>query len=235
MPLRQLRDRYRLHSHKYGGTVYDPTYVYAPWKRWIVIAMIAVAVGAAAWISVASFSESTREHKSQQLPTSANAQESAPVATHESSDSRADVLRKEYFSVVRVVDGDTVDVLIDDKTERLRLIGIDTPETLDPRKPVQCFGKEASDRAKSLLSGAKVSLEQDSSQGERDKYGRLLVYVFLEDGTNFNKYMIAEGYAHEYTYRVPYKYQTEFKTTQTEARNSEKGLWSSSSCSGNTS
>ncbi len=130
-----------------------------------------------------------------------------------------------YYRVVKVVDGDTIDVLINNKVERLRLIGINTPETVDSRKLVECFGKEASDKAKSLLSGKQVSLKNDSSQSDRDKYGRLLRYVFLEDGTNFNLLMIKEGYAYEYTYRVPYQYQLEFKQAQQEAMSKKFGLW----------
>ena len=136
------------------------------------------------------------------------------------------------YEVVEVVDGDTLDVETPGKIERLRLIGIDTPETVDPRKEVQCFGKEASNKAKELLSGQFVTLESDESQGERDKYKRLLRYVFLPDGTNFNLYMIAEGYAHEYTYDEPYKYQPEFKQAEIDARNNNKGLWSPDTCSG---
>jgi len=134
------------------------------------------------------------------------------------------------YMVLKVVDGDTLDVNIQGKVERLRLIGIDTPETVDPRKPIQCFGKEASDKAKELLIGKSVGLEIDESQGERDKYGRLLRYVFLPDGTNFNLYMISEGYAHEYTYDEAYKYQVEFKQAEAEARNTQKGLWSPETC-----
>ncbi len=129
------------------------------------------------------------------------------------------------FMVTRVIDGDTIDVSIDGKIERLRLIGINTPETVDPRKPVECFGVEASNRAKELLNGKLVSLESDPSQGERDKYNRLLRYVFLEDGTNFNLRMIEEGYAYEYTYNTPYKYQAQFKRAQIEAKNAGAGLW----------
>lgn len=139
------------------------------------------------------------------------------------------------FKVVRVVDGDTLDIDMEGKIERLRLIGIDTPETVDPRKVVQCFGKEASDKAKEMLDGKMVSVEADNSQGERDKYERLLRYVYLEDGTFFNKYMIAEGYAHEYTYQSnPYKYQTEFKEAEKQAREAEKGLWNPNTCNGDT-
>ncbi len=132
---------------------------------------------------------------------------------------------RQLYEVVRVVDGDTIDVLLNDKVERLRLIGINTPETVDPSKPVECFGREASEKAKQLLAGKKVALESEPSQGEQDKYGRLLRYVFFEDGTNFNLLMIQEGYAYEYTYDGPYKYQAEFKQAQREAEEDRAGLW----------
>lgn len=235
MPLRYLRDRFRLHAHRYSGVVYDPTYVYAPWKRWVLLAGAIVVIGVIVWLSIAKSNESAQvDRPVSQPPTSS--QGTTPAATPEptepSNSQTDDESKKEFFNVVKVVDGDTMDVSINGQTERLRLIGIDTPETVDPRKPVQCFGREASDKAKSLLSSARVAIEQDASQGERDKYGRLLVYVFLEDGTNFNRYMIAEGYAHEYTYRVPYKYQTTFKAAQRAASDNEKGLWASSTCNG---
>src|SRR3989338_322463 len=102
------------------------------------------------------------------------------------------------YPVVKVIDGDTIDVKIGTKIERIRMVGMDTPEIVDPRKAVQCFGKEASNRTKLLLTGKSVALQSDPTQGERDKYGRLLRYVIL-DGLNFNKRLIAEGYAHEYT------------------------------------
>lgn len=140
----------------------------------------------------------------------------------------------EYYSVSSVVDGDTIKVNINGAVETLRLIGIDTSETVDPRKPVQCFGQEASNKAKELLSGKKVRIEKDSTQGDRDKYDRLLAYVYREDGLFFNKYMIEQGYAHEYTYNLPYKYQTEFKAAETNARENQLGLWSPSTCSGDT-
>ena len=130
--------------------------------------------------------------------------------------------------VTRVIDGDTVKVLIGNKEETVRLIGIDTPEILDPRKPIQCFAKEASDKAKSILTNQIVMLESDLTQGNRDKYRRLLRYVFLNH-VNFNEFMISEGFAHEYTYRFLYKYQTEFKNAEKEARINKKGLWSDSS------
>lgn len=135
------------------------------------------------------------------------------------------------YAVLRVVDGDTIAVSIDGKSETIRFIGIDTPETVDPRKAVQCFGKEASDKTKELLAGQRVMLEKDPSQGERDKYGRLLAYVYRSDGLPVNKYLVEQGYAHEYTYDTPYKYQAEFKTAQEAARTQGRGLWAPDACS----
>lgn len=131
----------------------------------------------------------------------------------------------EFFAVARVIDGDTFEVNVNGAIGTVRVIGIDTPETVDPRKPVECFGIEASNKAKEILSGQKVKLEYDPTQGERDKYGRLLRHVFLQDGRNFGLLMIKEGYAHEYTYAVPYEYQAEFKAAQNYARENSLGLW----------
>ncbi len=131
----------------------------------------------------------------------------------------------EFFAVARVIDGDTFEVNINGVAESVRVIGINTPETVDPRRPVECFGVEASNKAKEILSGQSVRLEYDPTQGERDKYGRLLRHVLLEYGINFGLLMIKEGYAHEYTYAVPYKYQTEFKAAQNYARDNSLGLW----------
>ena len=136
-----------------------------------------------------------------------------------------------FYQVIKVIDGDTMTVNLDGKEETLRLIGIDTPETVDPRKLVECFGVEASNKAKELLNNKKVRLENDPTQGERDKYQRLLRYIWLEDGTFFNKIMISDGYAHEYTYNTPYKYQTEFKQAESEARTAKRGLWADNACS----
>lgn len=140
-----------------------------------------------------------------------------------------------FYKVLSVVDGDTIKVDIDGKTETLRLIGLDTPETLDPRKPVQCFATEASNKAKEILTDKNVRLEADPTQGERDIYDRLLRYIFLEDGTFYNKLMIEEGYAHEYTYQSnPYKYQLEFIDAENQARQAERGLWNRATCNGDT-
>ncbi len=132
--------------------------------------------------------------------------------------------------IIRVVDGDTVSVEIEGKNETIRIIGINTPETVDPRKPVECFGQEASARAQALLDNQTVTLEADATQGERDKYDRLLRYVFLSNGSDFGKRMISDGYAYEYTYSTPYKYQQDYKTSQSEAENAKRGLWANEAC-----
>lgn len=134
------------------------------------------------------------------------------------------------YEVVSVVDGDTVKLNIDGTTETIRLIGIDTPETVHPTKPVECFGIEASNKAKQLLSGQTVSFEMDASQGTRDKYGRLLGYIILSNGSNFNELMIEQGYAYEYTYSIPYKYQADFKAAEQYARANGIGLWADGVC-----
>ena len=141
----------------------------------------------------------------------------------------------DWYPVVKVVDGDTITILKDGEKVTVRLIGLDTPETLDPRKPVQCFGKEASDKAKQILSGSDVRIETDPSQGEYDKYGRLLAYVYAPanvrpQGILINEYMISEGYGHEYTYNLPYTYQAQFKAAEQSAREAKKGLWADGAC-----
>ncbi len=137
-----------------------------------------------------------------------------------------------YYRVTKVTDGDTLHVDIEGVDEKVRLIGINTPETVDPRAEVQCFGKEASQEMKELAEGKNVRLEYDDTQNLRDTYGRLLAYVYLEDGQMINRKMIAEGYAYEYTYLTPYAYQSEFRDLQNLARTSGRGLWSTATCGG---
>ena len=138
------------------------------------------------------------------------------------------------YPVLEVVDGDTIRIGRNGAEETLRLIGLDTPETKDPRKPVQCFGREASARAKQLLGGERVRIAQDPTQDTRDKYGRLLVYVWRTDGMFYNYRTILDGYAHEYTYDVPYQYQAQFRTAEWEARENGRGFWSARTCGGDT-
>lgn len=133
--------------------------------------------------------------------------------------------------VTKVVDGDTIKVLLPSgETETVRLIGINTPETKDPRRPVECFGKEASAKAQELMEEKIITLEEDKSQGDRDRYGRLLRYVFNQDSSNINQQLIKEGYAYEYTYNNPYRYQEDFQEAERQAQEGEKGLWGEDEC-----
>lgn len=132
--------------------------------------------------------------------------------------SRGSASNESYF-VKRVIDGDTI--LLEDG-ERVRLIGVDTPETKHPKKPVEYFGKEASAFTKKMCEGKNVRLEYD--QTKYDKYKRLLAYVYLEDGTFVNAEIVKQGYGHAYT-RFPFKYMEEFRGYEREARKQGLGLW----------
>lgn len=132
--------------------------------------------------------------------------------------------------VVHVVDGDTIDILIDGQNEkmRVRMLGINTPETVDPRKPVQCFGKEASAFLKELLLNKRVLVESDPAADERDKYGRLLRNVYLSDGTDINAYLIEHGYAYAYTsFPLAQERKMELIALENQAKEASLGLWSS--------
>lgn len=128
--------------------------------------------------------------------------------------------------IVRVVDGDTIIVDMADKKETIRLIGINAPEMLESQdKSAECFAQESANYFKRSLLNKYIRLEIDPTQGERDKYNRLLRYVILKDGSNFNETLIREGMSKEYTYKTPYKYQKEFKLAEQEARKAKIGLW----------
>jgi micrococcal nuclease len=140
------------------------------------------------------------------------------------------VANEEAAKVLRVIDGDTIEVNLNGKRETVRLIGIDSPEVLTKEKSNQCFGQEAFDKAKEILNNKDIVLEPDSTQGERDSYNRLLRYVFV-DGLSFNEFMISEGYAKEYTFKNNvYKYQSEFKDAERKARLNRRGLWEDGAC-----
>lgn len=135
-----------------------------------------------------------------------------------------------FYTVLSVIDGDTITIDKDGVTETVRLLGIDTPE-VDPKfNPIECYGREATNATKEKLLNQTISIETDSSQGKRDKFDRILAYVFLPDGTNINLHLIAEGFAKEYTYNKPYIYQTEFRIAEKDAQINEKGLWSKGRC-----
>lgn len=135
----------------------------------------------------------------------------------------------ELYQVVSVVDGDTIKVNYQGKITSVRLIGVNTPETVDPRKSVECFGQEASNYLKSKLNGQTVTLIADPTQSDRDKYDRLLRYVYL-DGKDVGLDIISNGYGYEYTYNLPYEKQGSYLAAQTSAENAGKGLWASGVC-----
>jgi micrococcal nuclease len=129
------------------------------------------------------------------------------------------VFSSEVYTVTRVIDGDTIEI---NTGEHVRYIGIDTPETKDPRKPVQCFGNEAMIKNTDLVLNKKVKLEKDVS--DKDKYGRLLRYVYIGD-TMINFELVKTGYAKAYTYPPDIKYSNLFVDAQKTARDESLGLW----------
>lgn len=167
------------------------------------------------------------------LATQPGAEPSAPYETTATSSAEQRVTTgSPLYRILSVADGDTFTIQYGTRKEKVRLIGIDTPEVHDPRTEVECFGEEASAHAKELLAGKEVSIETDPSQDAYDKYGRLLAYAYLPDGSNFNERMILDGYAYEYTYRLPYRFQKEFKAAEQDARDEGRGLWSIDTCNG---
>lgn len=129
------------------------------------------------------------------------------------------------YRVAKVDDGDTIVVQSAGGTETVRLIGIDTPEVKDPRKPVQCYAAEASDQTKRLLSGQAVRLEPDPIGDNRDKYHRLLRYVYLPNGTFINDQLVRQGYAFAYVV-FPFTKLDQFKAAELAAHEQRLGLWS---------
>ncbi|MQA98833.1 MAG: hypothetical protein GEU78_00835 [Actinobacteria bacterium] len=148
----------------------------------------------------------------------------------------------EDVTVIRVIDGDTVEVRIEAVTpgpgagfgevgeeHRVRLIGIDTPETVKPASPVECFGKEASAAAEALLGGQQVRLVKDVE--EVDGFERLLRYVYIGDELA-NARLVANGYAHAYTYPPNVRHSQLFVQLEHDARVGNRGLWSADTCNG---
>lgn len=135
----------------------------------------------------------------------------------------------EIAEVSKVIDGDTIEVLINGEKYKLRYIGINTPETVDPRRSVECFGREASNENKRLVEGKRIYLQKDIS--ETDKYGRILRYVYLpiDDGSLLfiNDYLIRQGFAQASSFPPDVRFVDQFNLAQKEAKENNRGLWAS--------
>lgn len=142
----------------------------------------------------------------------------------ESESSGQQVVLAGMYRISQFNDGDTITVEMAGKSEKIRMIGVDTPETEDPRKPVQCYGKAASAFTRQLIGDQPVRLEADPLNTNRDRYNRLLRYVYLPDGRMVNAEIIRQGYGFAYI-SFPFTKIDEFKQYQTTARDENRGLW----------
>ncbi|MDE2037945.1 MAG: thermonuclease family protein [Patescibacteria group bacterium] len=129
------------------------------------------------------------------------------------------------YRVSRVVDGDTFKAEVEGREITVRLLGVNTPETVDPRKAVECYGPEASAETKALLSGRSVRLAFSPEKEHRDRYGRYLLYAYRDDGLLINRSLIEEGYAREYTVGKAYSLHAAFRDAEAAAKAAGKGLW----------
>jgi endonuclease YncB( thermonuclease family) len=128
------------------------------------------------------------------------------------------------YSINHFIDGDTISVTINGRAESVRLIGVDTPETHKPNTPVQCYGETAAAYTKKLIGWGKVRLGADSLSSNRDRYNRLLRYVYLPDGRLLDELLIQEGYGFAYV-QFPFTKSETFSNDQATARAQQKGLW----------
>ena len=139
--------------------------------------------------------------------------------------------KKDFYKILKIFDGDTIQVLYQGQKKSVRVLGVNTPEVDGPYRKRECFGKEASEYAKKLLKNKKVMIEFDSSQSKFDKYGRILAYLWVDGKWDFGEKMIRDGYAYEYTYHGrKYKYQKKYKEAQKFAEKNKVGLWADDAC-----
>lgn len=138
--------------------------------------------------------------------------------------SRVANLQPGLWYVTHDTDGDTIDVQRGSDKEIVRFIGMDTPETHDPRKPLQCYGPQAAAHTKTLLEHKYVQLVADPEDSDRDKYGRILRYVYLPNGELVNAELVRDGYAFAYVV-FPFSKIDQFKALQSQAKAANVGLW----------
>ena len=169
------------------------------------------------WLNISFW----QEEPSSNLETAAISVEPVPAPAPLDTPASSDFV----WLVTKVVDGDTIWVEGEGKRLKVRLIGVDTPETVHPTKEVECYGPESSDFATDILAGTQVAIVTDASQGEVDKYGRTLAYVFLPEGQLFQELLVSGGYAFEYTFDQPYKYRDLLTEAEGQARLNGAGLW----------
>ncbi len=136
--------------------------------------------------------------------------------------------------VVKVVDGDTLTAILDSEPGsevKVRFLGVNTPETVDPRRPVECFGKEASDFTKHLLNSQRINLVADPEADEIDKYGRLLRNIYLADGTDVNAELVKQGYAYAYvSFPQNAERKAYLRSLEADAKENLRGLWNPETC-----
>jgi micrococcal nuclease len=135
------------------------------------------------------------------------------------------------YAISSFVDGDTIGVYVDGKVEKVRFIGVDTPETHKPNTPVQCYGPNAAAYTKSTIGTNAVRLEADPLDTNRDRYGRLLRYVYLPDGTLLNAALIQNGYGFAYTH-FPFEKKLEFVGYEANAKAQKIGVWGACAVTG---
>ena len=130
------------------------------------------------------------------------------------------------YTITRYIDGDTIAIDMNGTPETIRMVGVDTPETHKPNTPVQCYGPAAAAYTKNLIAnaGGKVRLESDPKSQNRDRYKRLLRYVYLTDGRLVQLESVRNGYGFAYT-SFPFTKSAEFVAAQADAKASAKGLW----------
>jgi micrococcal nuclease len=156
---------------------------------------------------------------------------STPESTNQSTEVLGVNNSTESVQVVSVTDGDTIKVKIDDLVETVRIVNMNTPETVDPRKPVECMGIQASEKMSEFVLNKNVILQEDATQQSKDRYGRLLRFVFLEDGTDVGLQMIKLGFARSDPYgSTPHEYLEAYEAAQQTAEQEELGLWNSKNC-----
>lgn len=174
------------------------------------------------WLVVSFFntSQSSTTLSSVFSTTTAPAYSRTSTVVHANRIVPPQIVSNPYVRVTRAIDGDTIET---EAGEKVRYIGVNSPESVDPRRSVQCFGQEASAYNRELVEGKNVRLVKDIS--ETDKYGRLLRYVYLEDGTFVNLTLVQNGYARASTFPPDVKYSKTFVAAEREAREKMRGLW----------